>query len=302
MAEPVTIFYSWQSDLPNRTNRGLIRDALEAAAKGVRQDGSLSIDARIDSDTQGLAGSPEIHDAIFAKIDAAACAVFDVSIIRRDFMLKGLWGVRRAHPNPNVLVELGYALKSIGDERVLTVLNLDSGDPEDLPFDIKQKRVITYAARKREKPAGPRADLTKKLDVAIRSVLTLGPHRLGGERMEVEPSVVEQLAAIPSEGLPNIVLRTKLFGIVERQGPLVFTNPKELFARLVQKPDRNEVSFYAGRVRADGLKRLRLTWSQLPNPPSYDSQANIWELRVKGTYFIEQQDEWILTDERPSIR
>jgi hypothetical protein len=30
--EPI-VFYSWQSDLPNKTNRGLIEDALERRAR-----------------------------------------------------------------------------------------------------------------------------------------------------------------------------------------------------------------------------------------------------------------------------
>jgi len=30
------IFYSWQSDLPNATNRGFIQEALERAARNIR--------------------------------------------------------------------------------------------------------------------------------------------------------------------------------------------------------------------------------------------------------------------------
>jgi len=298
MADQVTIFYSWQSDLPSRTNRGLIKDALEAAAKAIRNDGSLSVQPRIDSDTQGLAGSPEIHDAIFDKIDSASCAVFDVSIVRRDPLLRAVWGTRRSHPNPNVLVELGYALKSMGEERVLTVLNLDSGGPEDLPFDIKQKRVISYTAGRRSKPGGPRADLGKKLDVAIRSILALGPRRQPGE--SIEPSVMEQIAAIPSEPLPNIMLRTKLFGI--NRGAIVeLATPMQLYARLLQPPARNEMRFLAGKKQAGGLKHIRLTSAQLRSPPSFDSRLNLWEVRVNGNYFAEHGDEWVLTDERPSM-
>ncbi|HEY1376485.1 MAG TPA: hypothetical protein VGF55_06805 [Gemmataceae bacterium] len=32
-----TVFYSWQSDLPNATNRGFIQDALERAARDIRK-------------------------------------------------------------------------------------------------------------------------------------------------------------------------------------------------------------------------------------------------------------------------
>jgi hypothetical protein len=42
---------------------------------------------------------------------------------------------RRRTPNPNVLVELGYALKALGDERVIVVVNTAFGKEELLPFD-----------------------------------------------------------------------------------------------------------------------------------------------------------------------
>ena len=54
------IFYSWQSDLPNKTNRGFIGDALKKVAKDIHQDNSLQVEPVIDRDIQGVVGSPEI--------------------------------------------------------------------------------------------------------------------------------------------------------------------------------------------------------------------------------------------------
>lgn len=45
-----TIFYIWQSDLPNSPNRGFIQRALEDAAKVIRTD-TLDIEPLIDRDT-----------------------------------------------------------------------------------------------------------------------------------------------------------------------------------------------------------------------------------------------------------
>jgi hypothetical protein len=42
----VTVFYSWQSDLPNKTNRGFIKDALEGACKELSADFDESV--RVD--------------------------------------------------------------------------------------------------------------------------------------------------------------------------------------------------------------------------------------------------------------
>jgi len=80
-----TIFYSWQSDLPNNTNRGFIQDALEKAVKELKKDETIEpavrADLIIDHDTAGVPGSPDISATILAKIDAADVFVADLSII-----------------------------------------------------------------------------------------------------------------------------------------------------------------------------------------------------------------------------
>ena len=53
-------------------------------------------------------------------------------------------------PNPNVLIEYGYALKSVGYGRMIAVLNKAFGDPgsKPLPFDLQHKRwPFIYEAR-----------------------------------------------------------------------------------------------------------------------------------------------------------
>lgn len=68
-----TIFYSWQSDLPNKTNRGFIEDALEKAITQLKKDVAVyeaerGDGMRLDKDTKNLPGSPAIVQAIFDKI------------------------------------------------------------------------------------------------------------------------------------------------------------------------------------------------------------------------------------------
>jgi hypothetical protein len=160
------IFYSWQSDLPNPTNRGFIQTALEKTAKAIAADRSTDDVPIIDRDTEGVPGAPHIAKTIFEKIAAADVFVADVSITqgRED---------GRPTPNPNVLIELGYALCSLGDPRIVLVLNDAYGGPEDLPFDLKMHRVVRY-----NMPASPmdrvaeRQELQKKLDSVIRAALT----------------------------------------------------------------------------------------------------------------------------------
>jgi hypothetical protein len=165
---PATVFYSWQSDLPNATNRGLIQEALERAAKTIRTDDSLAVDPVLDRDTQNVPGAPDIAHAIFQKIEKAAAFVADVSIINP--------GLGRPSPNPNVLIEVGYALKTLGSSRVLLVSNTANGPVESLPFDLRTKRVLTYhlPPGAEDKPE-QRKRLQQGLELAIRTILAIPP-------------------------------------------------------------------------------------------------------------------------------
>lgn len=136
MAQQV-VFYSWQSWTDGGANRNFIQDCLERAIKDIRKDDSLRLDPVIDRDTQGVPGSADIANTIFGKVAEADVFVADVS-----FAVESPAG--RRTPNPNVLVELGYALAKLGEGKVVCVLNLATGRLEDLPFDIRGRAVASY--------------------------------------------------------------------------------------------------------------------------------------------------------------
>lgn len=138
------VFYSWQSDLPNSTNRGFIENALRKASEKITDDSTVEIEPVIERDTKGVAGSPDISTTILNKIDKATIFVADVSIINKD-------SNDRSTPNPNVLIELGYAIKNLGWENIILVMNKEYGGPELLPFDLKMRRVIVYSLTTNEK-------------------------------------------------------------------------------------------------------------------------------------------------------
>lgn len=159
------LFYSWQSDLPNSTNRGFIQQALEKAVVSIANDNSLGVEPVIDRDTKGMSGSPDISQAIFAKISAADIFVADISVVIRP--RKG-----RSSPNPNVLIELGYALRALGHERVILVFNTAFGKIEELPFDLRTRRVVPYyLPREGKGVAVTRKQLTAQLEAAILGAL-----------------------------------------------------------------------------------------------------------------------------------
>lgn len=172
MKNQYIIFYSWQSDLPNKTNRGFIHDVLEKAVKNIRK--TMKIDAAIDRDTANVPGAPEIHTTIFDKISQADLFVADVSIINNKFTMWSKWfnKDKRKTPNPNVLIELGYALSKLGENRIILIQNLSFGSIEELPFDISKKRVIGYSVRVPADKSNVKEEFIAKLENAIESALT----------------------------------------------------------------------------------------------------------------------------------
>lgn len=194
MSPKPTVFYSWQSDLPPKTNRSLIQDALERAAKAIRNDDSIAIDPVIDRDVQGIPGSPEIHAAIMEKIKTAAAAVFDVSCVQ---------SADREHPNPNVLIELGYALGTIGWGRVVLVFNEHYGDITRLPFDIRNRLALKYTMRQEDTPAAARSALSGQLEVQLREIL------LRVAATQQAPSLVTAAIDALHEGAPGAVAQVR---------------------------------------------------------------------------------------------
>jgi hypothetical protein len=158
-----TIFYSWQSDTRAAANRTLIQDALEAAAKDLRADDSIAVEPVVDRDTLAVPGAPNIAATILEKIDSSTAVVADVTIVNPDS--KG-----RPCPNPNVLIELGHALKSLGERRLILVQNVALGGPELLPFDLRQKRVLTYNM---PPDAASRVEERRRLQAGLRDALVL---------------------------------------------------------------------------------------------------------------------------------
>jgi hypothetical protein len=132
-----TIFYSWQSDLESRFNRSFIQEVIEKATKIFSKDENFSLDAVVDRDTYGIAGSPSIVESITGKIAKSDVFVCDISII--NFSSTG-----RSTPNPNVLYELGFASAILGWERIIMIQNTAYGSIEMLPFDLRGRRILQY--------------------------------------------------------------------------------------------------------------------------------------------------------------
>lgn len=140
MNHPAKIFWSWQNDYSPKTCRYFIREALVNAIVQVAEESGVDDADRpeIDHDTKGERGMADIPATILTKIQHAAVFVADLTPIAQS--PGGKW-----IPNPNVMIELGWAMYRPGWECVIGILNAASGaEIEDLPFDIRQRRVITF--------------------------------------------------------------------------------------------------------------------------------------------------------------
>lgn len=199
------VFYSWQSDLPNACNRGLIQSALEEAAASIAADDTVAVEPVVDRDTQNVPGSPDIASTIFSKITSADIFVADVSIVTR---AEGM----RSTPNPNVLIELGYALKTLGHERIILVFNKSFGKLEELPFDLRTRRVLVYEMPEvAEERAPERKKLQAQLEAALRAALTAVPPE---DDSEIPIPVVNAIENV--EPNRKIVLRRTLGEVLKK--------------------------------------------------------------------------------------
>lgn len=137
----VTIFYSWQSDLPNAKNRTLIETCLKKAIKSLRDEIKEVSEILIESDSRNDIGTPDLTESIFEKIDTCDIFVADISIINSQSNYRKM-------SNPNVLIELGYAARSVGWNNIICLFNGEYGEVEQLPFDIRSRKPIIYSTQK----------------------------------------------------------------------------------------------------------------------------------------------------------
>ncbi|MDE6426979.1 MAG: hypothetical protein K2K89_12730 [Ruminococcus sp.] len=158
-----TVFYCWESDLSSRTNRNYIQSCIEKAIGKLNDESDIKL--CLDKDTLGSTGSPDIFPTILKKIETALVFIADITPVT---MLQN-----KAIPNPNVMCELGYALSSISDERVIMLFNKADGmNPKDLPFDLGLKRTMMYNYSESDSPP-KKNELVSKLYDAIKIIRDL---------------------------------------------------------------------------------------------------------------------------------
>jgi hypothetical protein len=161
-----TIFYSWQSDRPGKLCKNFIEVALSDAA--ARLSAKRNVEIAVDSDTEGVPGTPPIAATILEKIEACDVFLADVSFV-------AITDGGKLIPNPNVMGEFGFALKAKGWKRILLAMNTTYGEPAELPFDLRHCRFPATYQLATEKPdadrRNKRAQFSAQLEWKIEAIL-----------------------------------------------------------------------------------------------------------------------------------
>jgi hypothetical protein len=248
------VFWSWQSDSPSRVNKNFVKEALEAALELAADDLNLTEADRpeLDHDTKNAAGLVEIAATIFEKVDSADVFVGDVTPVARTDNGKYL-------PNPNVLIELGYALRALGHKKIILVSNdAFGGRPEDLPFDLRHRRGPIRYDLKPESSEATRKAAKRSLVQALNDALKMN---LGISLTERDSTVDFNLIQ-PSEGDRAIWLAPGE-EVVHQDGPRVLKwalrEGTRSYIRITpagwagEKPTRREVHAARDDIRLSAL-------------------------------------------------
>ncbi|HEY2585453.1 MAG TPA: hypothetical protein VGI81_06810, partial [Tepidisphaeraceae bacterium] len=149
-----TVFYAWQSDRDATVCRFLIRDAAKLAVKKLNADAAVKSAPPfdLDHDTKGTTGHQHIASVIRKKIRDCGVFVADLTHVA-SYRTADKRPRRKRAQNPNVLIELGIAIRARGFGRLILVMNDAFGPPDDLPFDLKSHSFpITYTLKDATEP------------------------------------------------------------------------------------------------------------------------------------------------------
>ena len=219
------VFWAWQSDIAGNVSRHLVRKALEGAIATLKipQDIEEPPEAarrealHLDHDRKGVSGSPDLAATILAKIGEASVFIADVTPVGRTPPITaddGTLSNGKALMNPNVAIELGYAVAKHTDSRILMVLNTAFGTRDDLPFDIRHK-------------AGP---------IIYNLAATAGEAEIRAARAKLAHDFVEALrpfmTQVEAEAAPSA------FAEVTPTAPALFSKPTDNLGEVGPPDDR----------------------------------------------------------------
>lgn len=142
------VFFAFQMDIDEKYGKTFIQQSITNAIQKFKEEG---IEVILDYGFRGTPGTPLLIDEMLRKSLNSDMVIVDWTftsskiwhnpeIIEEDdnsIILEILKGDLKPSPNPNVLLETGYAWAKKGTHRTLAVMNAAFGNPDELPVDIK---------------------------------------------------------------------------------------------------------------------------------------------------------------------
>jgi hypothetical protein len=155
----IKIFYSWQATTNTKYNKNFISDCIKAALNIINQIPDFKgVKIEFTDAVRSESGQVAIADTIIEKIISNSdIFISDLTIVNFDFpdsipddYKEIIRKSQKPTPNPNVMIEYGAALKSLGKNAIISILNVYySGSPKDkdnaeiIPFDLRHDRFPT---------------------------------------------------------------------------------------------------------------------------------------------------------------
>ena len=174
---------------------------MDRAVRNLNHSLGLEEAMRVDQDTDGVVGWPDITATILSKIEQCEVFIADLTPIN------GPTSDFRLTPNPNVLLELGYALATgLGRLRIICVVNsayLEDGDLKELPFDVRGSRPMVFSLANRDERGSLKGQadsarvkardmLADRLESALRATLDAIQAEREGNILDVTPGLLTE--------------------------------------------------------------------------------------------------------------
>lgn len=276
----ITVFYSWQSWTERKNNYNFIGDAIKEA---IKPTDSLTYDLTLDRDTLDTSGAVTIVDTIFEKIEKCYIFICDVTPVATLPTDKN----NNQIPNPNVLLELGFAVAHIGWSRVILVANSANLRIEELPFDLRGRKLLRYRLGNEETRAETKRKFSNDIRDAIDLILRDSP-----PSVRQQSTVIDRVKGLLQDGTKQIELEELVQSSFVQQKQK-FDAPEIIAARqkLIEQDSNFEsqfnriFDFYFEMSREALEVSFLLAWYGNDAHVQYISEA----IQVWGTINVEQE-------------
>lgn len=213
------LFWSWQSDNDQESGRHFVREVLTELAAELNSEAEdadrpildeegeadgYGCRIAVDHDTLDVGGSPPIADTILRKIREAAVFIADVTPVGTSK------NGQKLLPNPNVMIELGYALRVLEHERIVLLMNRAEGaKSRHLPFDLRHwRKPVSYSLppkAKEEQKAKAANDLKAALRFPVEASLKAAARTKREERRRTVREPLLSLALDADQTAPRVI-------------------------------------------------------------------------------------------------